>query len=141
MVHDDVRQYIIELLDARNLAEGTVNQAISVLRLLYTDLYHRPEVTESLPRPSKGQRFPDVPSELEVTRLFRAVENLKHRMMLMLAYACGLRVGELVRLRIEDMDGERGLIHIRDAKWNRYSLHSGATGTSESEDNGDLHTH
>jgi len=60
--------------------------------------------------------LPDILNENEVKRLFKCVTNLKHRTMLMLAYASGLRVSELVRLRVEDIDGERGVIHIRNAK-------------------------
>jgi site-specific recombinase XerD len=64
----------------------------------------------------KEKKLPDVLNEDEVVRIFKAVHNLKHQTMLMLAYASGLRVSELVRIKIEDIDGSRGLIHIRNAK-------------------------
>jgi site-specific recombinase XerD len=100
----------------RRLVASTVNQVFNALRLLYVDLYKKPFVIAELPRPQKGKKLPDVLSEDEVRRLFGVVKNLKHLTMLMLTYASGLRVGELVRLRIEDIDGKRGLMHIRDAK-------------------------
>jgi site-specific recombinase XerD len=93
-----------------------VNQVFNSLRFLYDELYKKPFVIGSLPRPRREAKLPDVLSEDEMKRLFGSVINLKHRTMLMLAYASGLRVSEVVRLRIEDIDGDRGLMHIRSAK-------------------------
>jgi integrase/recombinase XerD len=116
---DDIRRFLLHLLENEQLAAGTVNQVFNALRFLFVELYKRPMVIDRLPRPRKDRKLPDVLSEPEVRRLFASVDNLKHRTMLMLAYASGLRVIELVRLRIEDIDGDRGLIHIRDAKGKR----------------------
>jgi integrase/recombinase XerD len=115
----DIRRYLLYLLEERKHASGTVNQVFNALRFLYVELYHRPFVIGSLPRPERDKKLPDVLNEEEVRRLFSSVKNLKHRTMLMLAYASGLRVSELVRLKIEGIDGDRGLIHIRDAKGKR----------------------
>ncbi|TLY29488.1 MAG: integrase [Ignavibacteria bacterium] len=112
----DVRGYLLHLIEVRGRAAGTVNQVFNALRFLYVELYKKPFVIVSLPRPRRETKLPDILSEDEVKRLFLTVSNLKHRTMLMLAYASGLRVSEVVRLRIEDIDGDRGLLHIRDAK-------------------------
>lgn len=119
LIDDDIRNYLLHLLIKEEQAASTVNQVFNALRLLYVDLYKRPFVIGSLPRPLKEKKLPDVLNEDEVKRLFACVPNLKHRTMLMLAYGCGLRVSELVKLRIEDIDGQRGLIHIRGAKGKR----------------------
>jgi len=116
---DDIKDYLIHLLTVERLAASTVNQVMNALRFLYADLYEKPFIVGQLPRPQKEKKLPDVLNEDEVKRIFTSVENLKHRTMLMLAYACGLRVSELVRLRIEDIDGKRALIHIREAKGKR----------------------
>jgi integrase/recombinase XerD len=113
---EDIRRYLLHLLEEEGLAASSVNQVFNVLRFLYVELYKRPFVIGTVPRPRKEHRLPDVLSESEVMRLFSSVDNMKHRTMLMLAYASGLRVSELVKIRIEDIDGQRGLIHIRDAK-------------------------
>lgn len=112
----DIKNYLIHLLVHEQQAASSVNQVLNALRLLYVDLYRMPFIIASLPRPQKEKRLMDVLNEAEVKRLFLCVDNLKHRTMLMLTYASGLRVSELVRLRIEDIDGNRGLIHIRRAK-------------------------
>ena len=122
--NEDIRAYLLHLLMNKQHSAGTVNQVFNALRFLYVELYHRPFVIGSLPRPKKERRLPDVLSETEIANIFRSTSNAKHRAMLMMSYACGLRVGEVVRLRIEDIDGERGLIHIRDAKGkkDRYTM-------------------
>jgi len=119
-----IRGYLVHLIEVRQLSAGTINQVFNALRFLYVDLYHLPFVIGSLPRPMKEHKLPDVLNEEEIKKLFLSVDNLKHRIMLMLSYASGLRVGEVVRIRIEDIDGERGLIHIRSAKGkrDRYTL-------------------
>ncbi|MCG8468562.1 MAG: tyrosine-type recombinase/integrase [Gemmatimonadetes bacterium] len=69
-----------------------------------------------MPRPRRERRLPRVLSRAEVVSLFEAIENHKHRAILMIVYACGLRVSEVVRLRPTDVDRARGLVHIRQAK-------------------------
>lgn len=69
-----------------------------------------------LPRPRKEQKLPNVMSEQETLRLLSAPENLKHRCMLYLGYAAGLRVSEVVNLEIKDIDSERKVITLRAAK-------------------------
>ena len=112
----DIKNYLLYLMEREGLAVSTVNQVFNALRFLYVDLYNKPFVIGSLPRPRKERKLPDVLNEDEVLKIFHAVSNIKYRMMLMLAYASGLRVSEVVKLRIEDIDGQRGLIHIRVAK-------------------------
>ncbi len=112
------------MIEEKKLAAGTINQVFNALRFLYVELYKMPYIIGKLPRPMKEHKLPDVLNEDEVLRIFNSVSNLKHRTMLMLAYASGLRVSEVVNLKIEDFDAERGLIHIRGAKGkkDRYTL-------------------
>jgi len=120
----DLRKYFLYLIEEKKMAAGTVNQIFNALRFLYVELYNTPFVIGKLPRPMKEQKLPDVLNEEEVLRIFKAVSNLKHRTMLMLAYASGLRVSEVVSLKVEDFDGDRNMIHIRGAKGkkDRYTL-------------------
>lgn len=94
------------------------------MRFLYVELYKTPFAIGSIPRPQKESKLPVVLSQDEVLRIFEAVDNLKHKTILMLIYSAGLRVGESVRLKIEDIDGDRKLIHLRGAKGkkDRYTL-------------------
>lgn len=67
-------------------------------------------------RPKKEQALPTVLNEDEVIRLFNAMDNIKHKCMLMLAYSAGLRLGEILRLRLADIDRERMQIRVEQSK-------------------------
>jgi len=71
---------------------------------------------EGIPYPKHELRYPDILSKEEVRRILQAPRNLKHRLLLMLIYSAGLRVGEAVTLKLDDLDFERSLIHIRQGK-------------------------
>ncbi len=113
---EDIRKYLIYLINEENYAASSVNQVFNALRFLYVELYDKPFVIGKLPRPQKEKKLPDVLNEDEVIRIFSVVNNLKHRTMLMLTYASGLRVSEVVGLKVEDFDIERNMIHIHGAK-------------------------
>ncbi|MCL4538090.1 MAG: site-specific integrase [Bacteroidetes bacterium] len=120
----DVRDYLLHLLEDRKLTAGTVGQVISALRFLYVELYKRPMAIAGIPRPLKVQKLPVILSLEEVRRVFMGLGNGKHRIMLMLVYSAGLRVGEVVRLKPEDIDSDRMMIHIHSGKGkkDRYTL-------------------
>lgn len=120
----DLRGFLLFLIEREHYAAATINQVINALRFLYVDLYGRPMALGTLPRPRKERKLPVVLSEGEVRRLFEALSNLKHKTMLMLVYSAGLRVSEVVRLQWEDLDEERGMMHIRGAKGkkDRYTI-------------------
>lgn len=124
----DIRMYLLHLIEQERLAAATVNQAFNALRFLYVELYKMPFAIGNIPRPQKESKLPVVLSQDEVIRIFNAVDNLKHKTILMLIYSAGLRVGESVRLRIEDIDSGRNLIHLRGAKGkkDRYTLLAGS---------------
>jgi integrase/recombinase XerD len=71
---------------------------------------------ESIPYPRHEQKLPVVLSPAEVAALFHSTPNLKHRTMLMTIYAAGLRVSELINLRVTDIDSQRQLIRVRQGK-------------------------
>jgi integrase/recombinase XerD len=120
----DIRGFLIHLVDDEDFAASTVNQIINALRVLYVELYKRPMVLGDIPRPRKEHKLPDVLSLEEVATVFKATSNLKHKALLMVAYAGGLRVGEVVRLRIKDIDSKRNMTHVRKGKGkkDRYTL-------------------
>lgn len=124
ITNEEIKKYMLHLIDDRKWEASTVNQAFNALRFLYVELYKMPFVISSLPRPKKEKKLPDILSQEDVLKIFSCVENLKHKTLLMLIYSAGLRVGEAVRLKISDIDSKRKLIHIRNAKGrkDRYTL-------------------
>jgi integrase len=76
----------------------------------------RPEEVAWLDWPKVPRRLPDILSRDEVESLLRAVEPLLHRAIIMTAYGAGLRISEVCKLQTTDIDGKRGVIHVRDGK-------------------------
>jgi site-specific recombinase XerD len=74
------------------------------------------EKVEGLVQAKRPQKIPQVLTEAEVSRLLRSVDNLKHRFILMMIYSAGLRLGELTKLRLTDIQVEEHRIFVRDAK-------------------------
>ena len=126
---EDIRAYLLFLLEKKKLASSTVNQVFNAIRFLYIELYKRPWALRDIPRPHRPKRLPVVLSKDELNRIFDAKENPKHKAILMIGYSGGLRVGEVVRLKPRDIDSERKLIFVSGGKGekDRYTLLGEAT--------------
>ena len=112
---EDVRAFLIHELD-RGISRGYFVIQQNALRHLYRDTLGRTDELEALPRPKRERRLPVVLSRGEVRRLFAVVENIKHKALFMTAYDAGLRVSELLNLKIEDIDSQRMVIRVRKGK-------------------------
>ena len=112
----DVELFIETIFIKRNYAISTQRQFISALKL-FIIYYPKTYIEElKLTRPKQSKLLPNVLSQNEVIRLLRATENLKHKIILALIYSAGLRIGELINLKIEDLKIDRKQIHIKNAK-------------------------
>ncbi len=92
------------------------NQALCALRFLYNVTLGKDWIVKSIVCPKQEKKLPVVLSPAEVCQFFQAITNLKHRAILMTAYAAGLRVSEVVALRVEDIDSKRMVIRVRQDK-------------------------
>ena len=111
----DVSRYMSHLVENRKVSASTLNQAVNAIRFLYGRILGRTFNFDDL-RPRREKRLPVVLGRDEVARILDVIDNPKHKAILTLTYAAGLRVGEVVRLRVEDIDVERRLLHIRGGK-------------------------
>ena len=112
----EVRHYLLYLLEERKLSHDAYRQAYAAIKFLFTVTLGRPLEVRAIPRHKRQRRLPDVLSGREVEALLSAVESAKYRLLLMSIYAGGLRVSEACRLRAEDIDSNRGVIHVRLGK-------------------------
>jgi integrase/recombinase XerD len=112
---EQVRQYQLHLLEQR-ASWSRFNQAVSALRLLYSITLQRAELLPLIPYGKKPKTLPCVLSPDEVRRLFAAVSDPFYLLILQTSYAAGLRVSEVVRLKVSDIDAQRMVLHIRCAK-------------------------
>lgn len=116
IVERDIRNYLLHQLEVEKRSHSYVNQALSAIKFLFEGVLKQNQIIGSLPRAKKQQKLPDVLSRTEVARIFDVLKNSKHRLILLLTYSAGLRVSEVVSLRLEDVDSERMLIHVRQGK-------------------------
>jgi integrase/recombinase XerD len=113
---EDVRTYLLHLVQERHVSWSYYNQNLQALRFLYNTTLGRPDVLQHIACPKRPQRLPVVLSAEELVRLFAAIDRLKDRALLMTAYAAGLRISEVAALRVEDIDSGRMVIRVRQGK-------------------------
>jgi integrase len=119
LLAEDLRQYCIHLKFEKKVARQTSTQAICAIKLFWEKTLHRAWPHElQLARANPQFKLPVVLSASEVRRILTAVPALDHRVCLITIYACGLRLGEGLRLEVRDIDSERMLLHIRAGKGN-----------------------
>lgn len=110
-----VRAFLLDRLD-RGRSRSYVDQAISALRFLYIDLYGWEDLEFDVHRPRREAKLPYVPTKAEILRMAELTLNRKHRCTILFLYASGLRVSELVALRVKDIDPNRMTVHVRGGK-------------------------
>lgn len=113
---EDIRRYLVYLVQERGLAVGSYKQALAALRYFYRWVLKRGDVVQDILSPRPERRLPIVLSLDEVRRLFAAISSFKHRMILMTAYSAGLRISETLNLKITDLDSQRMVIRICQGK-------------------------
>ncbi|MEJ8801918.1 tyrosine-type recombinase/integrase [Pontibacter sp. H249] len=114
---EDINQYHRQMVQAGAYSCSFVNQSINAVKFYYQRVLGRHEVQlRNVERPEKPDRLPTVLSKEEVKRILEATDNLKHRCMLQLLYAGGLRIGEVINLRLSDVKSDRNLLLIRGGK-------------------------
>jgi site-specific recombinase XerD len=94
------------------------------VKLLYKEVLPKSDINMSIPRPKKDSKLPSVLSQSEVIQILQATSNEKHKTILFLIYSAGLRVGEVVRLKPEDIESSRMLVRVKKGKGSkdRYTL-------------------
>ncbi|MFT4024480.1 MAG: phage integrase N-terminal SAM-like domain-containing protein, partial [Flavihumibacter sp.] len=113
---EQVRRYIHHLIVKEKLKENTIHSRLNALKFYFEQVLGREKFFADIPRPKKQDQLPKVFSERELEALFGAVTNIKHKAMLFTAYSAGLRVSEVVALKLRDIDSGRMQITVNRAK-------------------------
>ena len=123
ITNDDIVHFLSYYATQRDVSASTLNLAVSALKFFYGRILNMQFIYD-IKRPKKESRLPVVLTQGEIARILSEVSNQKHRTILVLIYSGGLRVSEAVLLKSDDIDEERGLIHIRKAKGrkDRYTI-------------------
>jgi len=122
---DDIKDYLLYMIDKRKISASYQHQIINAIKFYYEKvlkLDKLPYIT--IERPFKEKTLPTVLGEEEVKRIIDSIDNLKHKTIILTIYSAGLRIGELINLKISDIDSKRKIIVIKEAKGkkDRYSL-------------------
>jgi integrase/recombinase XerD len=114
---EDIRAYRLYLAQDKHLAASSISVAVAALRFFYTvTLKQAWTVDADIPTCRLPQKLPQVLSQKEVSQFLDAVESLKHRVILTVCYAAGLRVSEAVRLKPSAIDSRRMVIRVEEGK-------------------------
>ena len=113
---EQIREYLLYLIREKKVSESTYRQVLAAIRFLYRTTLDKDWVVAGIPHTKSHKKLPIVLSMDEVERVFNAMVSLKHRAILMTAYAAGLRVSEVVSLRVSDIDSGRMMMRIDQGK-------------------------
>ena len=114
---DDIRAYQLHLTRDKRLSASSILVAVAAIRFLYKVTLKRDwNIDDAIPACRQPQKLPVVMSHEEVNRFLLAVENPKHRVILTVCYAAGLRISEAVRLTPEAIDSQRMVIRVAAGK-------------------------
>jgi site-specific recombinase XerD len=113
---EEIHAYQVYVTTERKLAPGSVCLIASALRFLYKVTLKRAWVEAAIPLPKKPFKLPVILSREEVAHFFESIASRKHRTILMTAYAAGLRISEVTRLKITDIDSQRMMIRVDQGK-------------------------
>jgi integrase/recombinase XerD len=119
-----VREYELYLLNEKKISPESINTFVTAVKFLYLETLEMPWGSEQFPRVRRPHRLPVVLSHEEVIQFFDYVPSLKYRAALMTCYGAGLRISETVSLKVSDIDSQRMLLRVDQAKGNkdRYSM-------------------
>jgi len=113
---NDIKRYLNFLVNSKKVSSSTQNQAINALKCYYQNILRWERFSIDIERPRKEKKLPKVISEHEVLRMIQSCDNLKHKFIICALYSAGLRMGELLSLRKEDIFLDKNLIFVRGGK-------------------------
>ena len=121
---DEVKEFFIFVTREQKLSASSVRQMINGVFFFYYKVLKWPHFTLDIPLPKVGKTQPEILNPLEVAKIIGHTQNLKQKTALMTGYSTGVRVGELVSLRVSDIDSDRMVIRVEQGKGkkDRYTI-------------------
>lgn len=113
---EKLQSYFLYCIKELQLSENQIHSRINAVKFYFEQVLHKPKMFFDIPRPKKPKRLPKTLNRKEVQKLFEVTTNLKHQLILKLCYGMGLRVSEIINLKIEDIDSENMQVLISRGK-------------------------
>lgn len=111
-----INTYHQNMIAEKSCSEQTINQSINAIKLYYSSILGKQVEIDQVVRPKLGRKLPKIWDKEEIQKILNSVTNIKHKTLLYLLYGSGLRIGEALSLKIENIDSKRMLINICNAK-------------------------
>ncbi|MCU7879104.1 MAG: site-specific integrase [Candidatus Thiodiazotropha sp. (ex Lucinoma borealis)] len=111
-----IQAYFIYLAQERHLSAASCKLYLNGIRFLYLQVLKWDQFDIPIQTPKCPQKIPELLTRQEVKQIIEACDTYKHRLMLLTCYGCGLRVSELVALKVRQLDGERRLLRVEQGK-------------------------
>ena len=116
LTQDRIRSYFLYCVNTLKLSENTIHSRLNAIKFYFEQVLKREKFFFDIPRPKKPSILPKVINAKDIKQLFEVTINLKHNTMLKLCYGLGLRVSEIVNLKIKDIDSKNMQVFIERAK-------------------------
>jgi site-specific recombinase XerD len=113
---DNLKAYLQYCFDKLKLSENTIHSRMNGLKFYYEQVLKKGTLFWEIPRPKKPLQIPGIFSKEDIEIILKSIANVKHKTMLVLSYSAGLRVSEITKLAINDIDSKRMVITIKDGK-------------------------
>jgi site-specific recombinase XerD len=119
-----IMDFLLYLVNTRHVSTSYQNQSINAVKFYYERVMGGKRKIYMINRPREEQYLPEVLSQEEIVNIFNATQNLKHKAILMTTYSAGLRISEVINLKIKDIDSNRMQIRVEQAKGkkDRYTI-------------------
>jgi site-specific recombinase XerD len=111
-----LRSYFLYCIQKLQLKESTLNSRINAIKFYFEQVLHRESFFFDIPRPKPASQLPKVIDQRDIKKMLSVTTNIKHRVMLGLCYGMGLRVSEIVHIKIEHIDSKRMTVLIASSK-------------------------
>ncbi len=116
LTKEQIEGFVFELVQKYKISEQKQNMMINAIKSYYEHTLGNPREYYTITRPKPSKDLPNTLSEEEVLAIINAPENIKHRAILYTIYSAGLRIGEVIRLRVKDVRSDDGYLFIKDSK-------------------------
>lgn len=111
-----LKDYFLYCVNELQMKERKMNGKINAIKFYFEQVLHQPKMFFDIPRPKKPLTLPKMLSKSDIKKIFNVTKNQKHLLILKLSYGMGLRVSEVVTLKVSNIDSKRMQVHIQGAK-------------------------
>ncbi len=115
----EIDTYHEKMMQQKEVSVSAVHQSVNAIKFYYRELLGKEVQTNSMLRPKRGRQLPTTLTEGEVESIIKQLKNIKHCCMILLLYSSGLRISELINLRIEDVQSDKLMLFLKGAKGNK----------------------